>query len=57
MNRIFKLLKREKTGGTSIEYGLIASLIAVGIITSVSMVGCQTNIKLWQVNQKVQTAK
>lgn len=32
---------RDEEGVTAIEYGLIAALIAVGVITAVSLVGSQ----------------
>ena len=32
-------LRRDRRGVTALEYGLIASLIAVAIITSVTLVG------------------
>jgi len=34
-----KLIKNDDKGATAIEYGLIAALIAVAIITAVSSVG------------------
>jgi pilus assembly protein Flp/PilA len=39
MLAIFCRLCKDKSGVTAIEYGLIASLIAVAIITAVTMVG------------------
>ena len=38
MSKFLKLIKNEE-GATAIEYGLIAALIAVAIITAVSTVG------------------
>ncbi len=38
MNRIVKFI-RDESGVTAIEYGLIASLIAVVIIAAVTLVG------------------
>ena len=40
MNNVKRFL-REEEGVTAIEYGLIAALIAVGIIASVTSVGTQ----------------
>ena len=40
MNFIMKFI-REEDGVTAIEYGLIAALIAVVIITAVTLVGTQ----------------
>jgi pilus assembly protein Flp/PilA len=54
MRKVFKKLLRDDTGATAIEYGLIAALIAVAIISGVSAVGSklstsfdtvQTNLK------------
>jgi pilus assembly protein Flp/PilA len=39
ISRLFK----DRSGVTAIEYGLIASLIAVGIIAAVSLVGTDLN--------------
>ena len=38
MNKLIKFLKGEQ-GVTAIEYGLIASLIAIGIIGAVTLAG------------------
>ena len=42
MSKFLKLIKNEE-GATAIEYGLIAALIAVAIITAVSTVGTELN--------------
>lgn len=39
MNAIFKRFRKNESGATAIEYGLIAALIAVIIIGSVTLVG------------------
>ena len=39
MNRSVKQFLRDESGATAIEYGLIAALIAVVIITAVTAVG------------------
>ena len=39
MFKFLKLIKNNDKGATAIEYGLIAALIAVAIITAVSSVG------------------
>lgn len=39
MQRFFCRFLRDEDGATAIEYGLIAALIAVVIITSVSLLG------------------
>lgn len=42
MTSIFKRFAADESGATAIEYGLIASLVAVAIITAVTTLG--TNI-------------
>jgi len=39
MNRIFVRFLKNESGATAIEYGLIAGLISVVIITAVTLVG------------------
>jgi pilus assembly protein Flp/PilA len=39
MTRFFSQLLRDESGATAIEYGLIAALISVVIITAVTLVG------------------
>lgn len=43
MIKFIKLIKNDDKGATAIEYGLIAALIAVAIITAVSTVGTELN--------------
>ena len=43
MIKFIKLIKNDDKGATAIEYGLIAALIAVAIITAVSSVGGELN--------------
>ena len=39
MNKLFSRFVRDESGATAIEYGLIAALISVAIITAVTSVG------------------
>lgn len=39
MNKFFSRFVQDQSGATAIEYGLIAGLIAVVIITAVGLVG------------------
>jgi len=39
MNKLFARFAKDESGATAIEYGLLASLIAVAIITAVTNVG------------------
>jgi pilus assembly protein Flp/PilA len=41
MFRLFAKLQKNEDGATAIEYGLIAGLISVVIITTITMVGSQ----------------
>ena len=41
MLRFFRKLRKDENGATAIEYGLIAGLISVVIITAVTFVGSQ----------------
>jgi pilus assembly protein Flp/PilA len=43
MSKIFARFVKDESGATAIEYGLIAGLIAVVIISAISTVG--TNLK------------
>lgn len=39
MLQVFRRLRNDEEGATAIEYGLIAGLISIVIITTVTMVG------------------
>ncbi len=39
MKTVLKTFRRDKSGATTIEYGLIASLVAVVIVTGVTGLG------------------
>ena len=39
MLRLFRRLRKDENGATAIEYGLIAGLISVVIISAVALVG------------------
>jgi pilus assembly protein Flp/PilA len=41
MLRFFRKLRKDESGATAIEYGLIAGLISVIIISAVMLVGSQ----------------
>jgi pilus assembly protein Flp/PilA len=43
MLKFFNRLLKDKSGVTAIEYGLIASLIAVAIVATVAIVGQDLN--------------
>jgi pilus assembly protein Flp/PilA len=56
MLKFLKLIKNDDKGATAIEYGLIAALIAVAIITMVGNVGGQLNTTFTKVNTKLTAA-
>lgn len=43
MRKFFAILRKSEKGATAIEYGLIAALIAVAIITVLGQVGTNLN--------------
>jgi pilus assembly protein Flp/PilA len=43
MQNFAKRFVKDESGATAIEYGLIAALIAVGIITAAKTLGAQIN--------------
>ena len=45
MNQILRNFIKDESGATAIEYGLIAALIAVVIITGVTAVGTKLSTK------------
>jgi pilus assembly protein Flp/PilA len=47
--QLFKNFAREEDGVTAIEYGLIAALIAVAIIISVTLVGTSLSALFTQI--------
>lgn len=49
MNNLFARFVRDESGATAIEYGLIAALIAVVVITALTNIGTNLNAKLGSV--------
>ena len=47
---------RDESGATAIEYGLIAALIAVVIIGTLRLIGCNLDARLTDVNAGLQAA-
>ena len=45
MSRLISRFVRDESGATAIEYGLIAALIAVVIITALTTIGTSLNTK------------
>ena len=57
MLKFIKLIKNDEKGATAIEYGLIAALIAVAIITAVSNVGGSLGTTFNGVSDRLDTAQ
>jgi pilus assembly protein Flp/PilA len=45
MNKLFARFIRDESGATAIEYGLIAALIAVVVITALTAIGSNLETK------------
>ena len=56
LHLFFRMLLRDESGVTAIEYALIASLIAVAIVMSVSALGLNLKDLYEMVSDKVQCA-
>ena len=54
MNKLFARFAKDESGATAIEYGLIAALIAVVIITTLTAIGSALNTKLTSVKTGLQ---
>ena len=52
INKLF----RDETGATAIEYGLIAALIAVAIMSTVGLLGTELNTTFGAVKTELDTA-
>ena len=52
----FSKLIRDEAGATAIEYGLIAALIAVAVMTTVSGLGTQLNSTFSKTSSQLNTA-
>jgi len=50
---MFKRFLKDESGATAIEYGLIAALLAVAIITTVGLIGEQLNTTFTTVKDKL----
>lgn len=56
MKNIMKRFVKDESGATAIEYGLIAALIAVGIITAAQLLGSQISATFEQVRAAMAAA-
>ncbi len=56
MNAIFKRFRKNESGATAIEYGLIAALIAVVIIGAVTVLGTQISASFTSIGSAIEEA-
>jgi pilus assembly protein Flp/PilA len=53
MNSLFNRFIKDESGATAIEYGLLAGLIAVAIITGATFLGSQINTKFSAIGTRI----
>jgi pilus assembly protein Flp/PilA len=56
MKKIMKKIRSNESGATAIEYGLIAALIAVVLITALGLLGNNINNSFSKISTRVATA-
>ncbi len=56
MQNLFTRFIEDESGATAIEYGLIAALIAVGMIAGASAVGQKVDAKFVEIGTKIDGA-
>ncbi|MDB5644434.1 Flp family type IVb pilin [Methylobacterium sp.] len=56
MTTMFKRFAADQSGATAIEYGLIASLIAVAVITALTTLGTNLSATLQKVAGNLKTS-
>ena len=56
MTKIFARLMKDESGATAIEYGLIAALISVALITGATALGNSLNTTFNKLGGKLPTA-
>ena len=57
MTKIFAKFLKDESGATAIEYGLIAALISVALITGATSLGTTLNETFQAISTKMTTAK
>ncbi|MQV24213.1 Flp family type IVb pilin [Sinorhizobium meliloti] len=55
MKKLFSRLARDESGATAIEYGLIAALISVALITGGNLLGEQIDLTFTELSEKMKT--
>lgn len=53
MTKVFARFVKDESGATAIEYGLIAALIAVGIITAATSLGSELSSLFTRIANKL----
>ncbi|MER2269055.1 Flp family type IVb pilin [Methylobacterium oxalidis] len=53
MKNVFNRFAADESGATAIEYGMIAALIAVVIITTIKTLGTQLNAKFLAISNNL----
>lgn len=56
MTKIFARFIKDESGATAIEYGLIAALISVALITGATALGGQLNVAFTNLSTKMTNA-
>ncbi|NTJ66618.1 Flp family type IVb pilin [Agrobacterium rhizogenes] len=56
MSKIFSRFLKDESGATAIEYGLIAALISVAIITGATTLGGALNTTFQNISTKMNSA-
>jgi pilus assembly protein Flp/PilA len=56
MKKFLNKIRKDESGATAIEYGLIAALIAVVLITSLGLLGNNINNSFTAISNSVGTA-
>ncbi|MCI1000965.1 MULTISPECIES: Flp family type IVb pilin [Ochrobactrum] len=57
MSKLFSRFRKDESGATAIEYGLIAALISVAIIAGASTLGTDIGEKFTEISNAVSGAK
>jgi pilus assembly protein Flp/PilA len=56
MFRLFRTLRKNEDGATAIEYGLIAGLVSIVIITSITLVGSNLQNVFYYISSTLDSA-
>jgi pilus assembly protein Flp/PilA len=56
MTKLFTRFLKDESGATAIEYGLIAALISVALITGATAIGTSLNTTFFSISNKMNNA-